>query len=85
MEIVQSGSNPHPSKLSGYGLHFPMTYPILWILSVFICYKSELPCKNVDLYYYDNKQECYEDLNYLHDMQILNEEELFAELSCKMQ
>ena len=61
-----------------------MTYPVLWILSVYICYKTEVPCDTTDLYYYREKQECYADLEFIHSMQILNENERFAQLSCTM-
>ena len=61
-----------------------MTYPILWILSVYIWYKTEVPCDTTDLYYYRDEQECRADLEFIHSMQILNENERFAQLSCTM-
>ena len=61
-----------------------MTYVILWALVVIVCYVDERKCESQDVYFYDSKEECLQNLEYIHDLQIVNQEELSAELKCEM-
>ena len=61
-----------------------MTYAVLWALVVSVCYVDERECESKDVYFYDSKEECLQDLEYIHDLQIVNQEELTAELRCEM-
>ena len=60
-----------------------MTYPVLYALTVFICYTNGDPCVTNELYYYEDEGECLSDLEYLHGLNVKNKDELFAELSCE--
>ena len=61
-----------------------MIYAVLWALVVSVCYVDERGCETKDVYFYDSEEECLQDLEYIHDLQIVNQEELTAELRCEM-
>ena len=49
-----------------------MTYAVLWALVVSVCYVDERGCETKDVYFYDSEEECLQDLEYIHDLQIVN-------------
>ena len=61
-----------------------MTYAVLWALVVFVCYVDERECETKDVYFYDSEEECLQDLEYIHNLEINSKEELSAELTCEM-
>ena len=61
-----------------------MAYAVLWVLVVSVCYVDERECESTDVYFYDSKEECLYDLEFLHDLDLDNQEELSTELKCEM-
>ena len=61
-----------------------MTYAVLWALVVFVCYVDGRECETKDVYFYDSEEECLQDLEYIHNLEINSKEELSAELTCEM-
>jgi len=61
-----------------------MTYAVLWALVVFVCYVDGRGCETKDVYFYDSEEECLQDLEYIHNLEINSKEELSAELTCEM-
>ena len=61
-----------------------MTYAVLWALVVSVCYVDGRGCETKDVYFYDSEEECLQDLEYIHNLEINSKEELSAELTCEM-